>query len=192
LPISTCVTDCAIAWPVFDAGARTLAAGLDDKAFGTIQRSDGLSQTTYFGWPLYYFRTDLIPGMLGGQAKAKTWHAATVIPAGVVIMKGTTLAKYLADGNGRTLYVYAEDTIGTSTSDPVSSCTGSCLTTHPRFWRNSLSVVSSLLPTDFAVFAQSSGQNQLSYKGAPLYYAADDVRSGDINGATTGWSAALP
>src|SRR5438445_607902 len=40
LPISGCDKDCLIAWPVFYAGARTLAPGLDDGAFGTIQRPD--------------------------------------------------------------------------------------------------------------------------------------------------------
>jgi predicted lipoprotein with Yx(FWY)xxD motif len=191
-PISGCDKDCIIAWPVFDAGRRTLPSSIDDHAFGAILRADGAWQTTYYGWPLYYYKTDTGPGVLNGQAKGKTWHAATVIPAGVVIMKNAMFAKYLADGNGRTLYVYNADVLGTSTVDPVSNCGDACLVDHPVFERNRISVVSSLEPTDFTLFVRSRGQ-QLAYRGAPLYYSSADVRSGDTNGATTaGWSLAVP
>jgi predicted lipoprotein with Yx(FWY)xxD motif len=192
-PTSQCERDCLVAWPLFDAGARTLAAGLDDRAFGTILRADGSYQTTYYGWPLYDYKTDVAAGQFGGQAKAKTWHAATVIPAGIVIMKGTTADKYLADGGGRTLYVFDQDTKGTATADPIGACTGSCLDAHPVFMKSRISIVSSLAPTDFSVFVQGHARQQLAYKGAPLYYAASDARSGDQTGATTaGWSMALP
>jgi predicted lipoprotein with Yx(FWY)xxD motif len=192
-PISQCERDCLVAWPLFDAGARTLAPGLDPRAFGTILRADGANQTTYYGWPLYYYKTDVAAGQFGGQAKAKTWHAATVIPVGIVILKGTTAAKYLADGNGRTLYVYDPDAKGTATTDPVSMCSGACLTEHPLFQRSRISVVSSLEPTDFSIFVQGHARQQVAYKGAPLYYSAADMRSGDQNGTTTpGWSVALP
>ncbi len=108
-------------------------------------------------------------------------------------MKGTTAAKYLADGGGRTLYVSDQDTKGTPTTDPVSACTGTCLDQHPLFRRNRISVVSSLEVTDFTVFVQGHNRQQLAYKGAPLYYAVTDLRSGDQNGANTpGWSVALP
>jgi predicted lipoprotein with Yx(FWY)xxD motif len=191
-PISGCEKDCLIAWPLFYAGPRTLAPGLNDAAFGTIQRADLSYQTTYYGWPLYYFKTDLAPGMLGGQAKSKIWHAATVIPAGIVIMRDAASVRYIADGSGRTLYVYDQDLKGTTSSDPTSACIGTCLVDHPTFWRNRISVVSSLEPTDFSTFAPKPGSTQLAYKGAPLYFSAADARSGDVNGATTGWSVALP
>ena len=70
-PVSNCVTvDCLISWPIVPSGARILAPGLDDAAFGEFQRSDGLWQTTYYGWPIYYYKTDLaaVPSTM---AKAK-------------------------------------------------------------------------------------------------------------------------
>jgi predicted lipoprotein with Yx(FWY)xxD motif len=193
-PISGCERDCLVAWPLFEAGPRTLAAGLDPRAFGTILRGDGAYQTTYYGWPLYYYKTDVAPGQFAGQAKAKTWHAATVIPVGIVILRdATTSTRYLADGGGRTLYVFSQDTKGTIATDPVSACTGTCLDEHPVFRRSRISVVSSLEITDFSTFVQGHARQQLAYKGAPLYYAAADMRSGDQKGATTaGWSVALP
>jgi len=189
-PMSTCEKDCAIAWPPFDAGARTLATGLDDRVFGSILRADGTRQTTYYGWPLYYFKTDTVRGALGGQGKAKTWFAATVIPPGIVIMKAGT-AKYLADGTGRTLYAFDQDAKGTASSDPVSACTGGCLDSYPALLRNRISAVSALEPTDFSVFLRSGGQ-QLAYRGAPLYYAAADRRSGDLTGVMPSWSLVAP
>jgi len=193
IPISGCERDCLVAWPLFDAGARTLAAGLDGRAFGSILRADGASQTTYYGWPLYYYKPDVAAGQVLGQAKAKTWHAATVIPVGIVIMRSPAGVRYIADGGGRTLYVFDQDMKGTATADPVSACSGSCLDEHPLLRRSRISVVSSLELTDFSIFVQGHARQQLAYKGAPLYYAATDLRSGDQNGATTpGWSVAVP
>ena len=192
-PQSLCVADCPVSWPPFDAGARVLPETLTDAGFGTIQRSDGGYQTTYMGWPLYYYKTDLTLGQVTGQGKAKLWHIAEVTLPSVTIMKAGTV-KYLADGAGRTLYVSAADQAGTAESDPVSNCSGECLATFAGFRDKNLSVVSSLEPLDFSVFVrQGAGGLQLAYKGQPLYRAATDLKSGDMNGtAVAGFTAALP
>jgi predicted lipoprotein with Yx(FWY)xxD motif len=192
-PQSLCVADCLVSWPVFDAGARVLGAGLNDAGFGTIQRPDGGSQTTYQGWPLYYYKSDLALGQVTGQGKGKTWHVAEVAAPSVVIMKAGTL-KYLADAWGHTLYVSAADQAGSAEDEPVSNCKGSCLQTFEGFHEKNLSVVTSLETLDFEVFARhGAGGLQLAYKGMPLYRAATDLKSGDMNGtAVTGFTAAVP
>lgn len=192
-PQSTCVADCLVSWPSFDAGARVLGAGLNDSAFGSIDRGDGTWQTTYYGWPLYYYKSDLTLGQLTGQGKGKTWHAAELTPPSVLIMKAGTL-KYLGDRVGRTLYVSAADQAGTLDTDPVSACEGECLATFTPFRDKHLSVVTSLEEADFTVFARKgSGGLQLAYKGLPLYSAVTDQKSGDTTGlATTGFTAAVP
>jgi predicted lipoprotein with Yx(FWY)xxD motif len=191
-PQSLCTVDCPVSWPVFDAGARVLAAGLVDAAFGTIQRPDGGQQTTYFGWPLYYYKSDLLPGQVSGQGKGKTWHLAEVTLPSVVIMK-TGAVKYLADTAGRTLYVSAADQSATADSDPISNCSGPCLLTFEGFHDSHLSVVSSLEPLDFSAFIRQGAGLQLAYKGMPLYRAATDLKSGDMNGtAVSGFTAAVP
>jgi len=192
-PVSNCVTDCLISWPIFPAGARVLAPGLDDSAFGAIQRSDGSWQTTYFGWPLYYYKTDLTLGQVAGQGKAKTWHIVEKKLPAVFIMKPGSV-KYLADVGGHTLYVSADDLPGTATSDPVSKCTGSCLSTFEPFHEKNFSVVTSLAIADFSSFARPGTNGiQVSYKGLPLYRAVTDLKSGDMNGtAVTGFTAAVP
>ncbi len=192
-PKSLCVADCLVSWPIFDAGDRVLGAGLDDAAFGSIEREDGSWQTTYMGWPLYYYKTDLSLGQMAGQGKGKLWHVAELVLPTITIMKAGTL-KYLADAYGRTLYVSAVDTAGTPLADPISNCRGDCLDTFEPFHEKNFSAVTLLDPLDFAVFARSGGGRlQLSYRGLPLYRAATDVKSGDMTGtAVAGFTAAEP
>jgi predicted lipoprotein with Yx(FWY)xxD motif len=181
-----------LSWPLFPAGDRVLPTSLDDGAFGAILRADGAWQTTYHGWPLYYYKSDLTLGQVAGQGKGKTWHIAQQKPPAVVIMKPGTV-KYLGDAAGHTLYVSSADQVGVSgTADPVSACSGSCLSTFEPFHETNYSVVTSLLPSDFGAFV-TGGALQVSYKGMPLYRAATDLKSGDMTGtAVAGFSAALP
>jgi predicted lipoprotein with Yx(FWY)xxD motif len=192
-PVSGCVADCLVSWPVFDAGDRVLDAALNDADFGRIERPEGGFQTTYKGWPLYYYKSDLTLGQMTGQGKGKLWHVAEVSMPSVMIMKSGTL-KYLADADGHTLYVSAADQVGSAEADPVSNCEGDCLDTFAAFHEKNLSVVTSLESSDFQVFVRhGAGGLQLAYKGMPLYRAATDVKSGDMNGtAMVGFTLALP
>lgn len=57
-----CYGDCAQAWPpVLTDGAPVAAGRVSAKKLGTTQRSDGTTQVTYNGHPLYYY-TDELPG----------------------------------------------------------------------------------------------------------------------------------
>lgn len=191
-PKSRCEADCPVSWPPFDAGARVLGPGLSDAGFGSIQRSDGLWQTTYFGWPLYYYKNDLSVGQMTGQGKGKTWHVAETTPASIVIMKEGAV-KYLADGAGYTLYVSAADTVGTDSADPVSACSGECLQKFQRFHQKNPSLVPSLEQQDFSVFVAGSVELQLAFRGQPLYRARSDGRAGNTTGtATPGFTVAIP
>ncbi|HEX7454355.1 MAG TPA: hypothetical protein VF294_18815, partial [Polyangiaceae bacterium] len=193
-PVSQCVADCLGSWPMFPAGARVLAVGLDDNAFGAIQRGYGTWQTTYFGWPLYYYKADLTVGQVTGQGKGKTWHLAQQKPPGVVILSKTGSPKYLADRSGHTLYVSSADQAGSSDKDPVSACSGSCRSTFEPFHEENFSVVTSLAAADFGAFVPpGTGALHVTYKGMPLYRAATDLKSGDMNGtASAGFTAAMP
>jgi predicted lipoprotein with Yx(FWY)xxD motif len=192
-PQSTCTADCTLTWPPFDAGSRVLAAGLSDAAFGSIERADGTHQTTYMGWPLYYYKSDAALGQVGGQGKGKTWHVAKLNPPAVTIMKAGSV-KYLGDAAGHTIYVSAADQAGTADKDPVSACAGDCLKVFEPFDPKAFSVVTSLDTQDFIVFVRKGkGGLQLAYKGLPLYRAATDLKSGDMNGAAvTGFTPAVP
>jgi predicted lipoprotein with Yx(FWY)xxD motif len=75
---SDCTGACAAAWPPVK-GPATAGAGLTGK-LGTIERSDGSTQATYNGHPLYTFVMDTGPGTDTGNgvnAFGGLWHALT-------------------------------------------------------------------------------------------------------------------
>jgi predicted lipoprotein with Yx(FWY)xxD motif len=65
---STCYGACAATWPpVLTAGAPVAGAGARAALLGTIKRTDGKTQVTYAGHPLYYFSASTKPGQVNGQ-----------------------------------------------------------------------------------------------------------------------------
>ena len=51
-----CYGDCAEAWPpVLTNGAPIASGGVDTKMLGTTKRTDGTTQVTYNGHPLYFY-----------------------------------------------------------------------------------------------------------------------------------------
>lgn len=51
-----CYDDCAVAWPpVLTTGQPEAGAGINAALLGTTKRSDGTTQVTYNGHPLYYY-----------------------------------------------------------------------------------------------------------------------------------------
>ena len=51
-----CYDDCAAAWPpVLTTGAPVATGGIDGALLGTTARTDGTTQVTYAGHPLYYY-----------------------------------------------------------------------------------------------------------------------------------------
>jgi predicted lipoprotein with Yx(FWY)xxD motif len=65
---SVCSGPCATAWPpLLSKGAPQAAMGAIASLIGTTARSDGGSQVTYAGHPLYYFVGDKAAGDVTGQ-----------------------------------------------------------------------------------------------------------------------------
>lgn len=78
---STCYDKCATAWPpLLTTGSPVAGTGVDASKFGTTTRTDGTTQATYNGWPLYYFAKDKQPGDTTGQNVGSVWFV--VSPAG--------------------------------------------------------------------------------------------------------------
>ncbi|HHB79284.1 MAG TPA: hypothetical protein ENK85_08635, partial [Saprospiraceae bacterium] len=73
---SACTGGCVTNWPVFHASNPAVGTGLDANDFGEFTRADGAMQTTYKGWPLYYFVNDANPGDTNGEAKNNVWFVA--------------------------------------------------------------------------------------------------------------------
>jgi predicted lipoprotein with Yx(FWY)xxD motif len=65
---SMCNGACASAWPPLTTTGKPIAGpGLSAAKLGTTNRSDGRTEVTYNGHPLYTFVGDIAPGQTTGQ-----------------------------------------------------------------------------------------------------------------------------
>ena len=72
---SNCYGVCAGYWPPV-TGTATPGAGIPGK-LGAIRRSDGTTQVTYNGHPLYTYVGDTQPGQAKGNGIMGVWHEVT-------------------------------------------------------------------------------------------------------------------
>ena len=73
---SACAGPCVVKWPLYYHETVAVPEGLQAGDFGTITREDGKKQTTYKGFPLYYFDGDKAPGDVMGHGVGNVWYAA--------------------------------------------------------------------------------------------------------------------
>jgi predicted lipoprotein with Yx(FWY)xxD motif len=71
---SNCSGDCLKRWPLFYTENVAVPQGLNEKDFGVITRDEGQKQTTYKGWPLYYFFKDQKAGDMNGEGVNNVWY----------------------------------------------------------------------------------------------------------------------
>ena len=84
---SRCYDICAVQWPPLTLPRGSVSPiagkGIEPRLLGTAPRSDGTTQITYNGWPLYLWPPDGSPGKANGQALTNAggrWYV--VDPAG--------------------------------------------------------------------------------------------------------------
>jgi predicted lipoprotein with Yx(FWY)xxD motif len=73
---SVCAGPCVEKWPLYFREKVAVPEGVSAGDFGTIPREDGKQQTTYKGWPLYYYAGDKAPGDVSGQGLGTVWFVA--------------------------------------------------------------------------------------------------------------------
>src|SRR5262249_48865969 len=128
-PVSNCTGDCLPFWPTFHVEAPAVSGDLRVSDFGEFVRPDGAKQTTFKGWPLYFFAGDTAAGdtkgdSLGEPRPTDLWFVIKdPFYAALIVTKSSGPVDYLADPTGRALYVLPGDSVGTATSAPVSVCT---------------------------------------------------------------------
>lgn len=172
---SACSGQCAAVWPVFSAGTVRVSSPLDPADFSTITRADGSVQTTYRGWPLYYYQADMNPGDVKGDNVLNVWFAMKPDES-VMIAHSQSLGSYLTDGSGKTLYVFSHDAPGST------ACSGDCLAKWPAFSTATISAPSVLRVSDFSAAKRTDGFMQTAFKDHLLYYYSGDVSPGDAKG----------
>jgi len=173
---SDCNGNCLKAWPAFYVPTVSVSPSLDAADFGTITRADGAKQTTYMGWPLYYWVRDKQPGDITGEGVGKVWYILKVPAYTVMISTDAKLGNYLVDGKGMTLYWFTKD------SPATSDGSGAANANWPAFAPDSFVVPSALDAADFKMIARGDGTRQATYKGYPLYYFVKDQMRGDVAG----------
>jgi predicted lipoprotein with Yx(FWY)xxD motif len=72
--MSACNGPCVEHWPLFYDETVAPAEELSAADFTTITREDGAMQTTFRGYPLYYFAGDAAAGDTNGQGKNEVWY----------------------------------------------------------------------------------------------------------------------
>ena len=179
---SNCTGTCLTIWLPFYAPTISVPTNLNSTDFNQITTAAGTNQTTYKGWPLYYYSGDVNSGDTKGQGIQNLWFVAPNPFYNVLIMNNSKSNSYLADVNGLAIYYNKTDTQGTSSADPKSTCTGNCLSTWSIFDQSQAVAPSLLKSADFKEFTRPDGQTQLSYKGWPLYQYSGDSTSGDAKG----------
>lgn len=87
----------------------------------------------------------------------------------------------LASKTGMTIYTFDKDTGG------KSACNASCLALWPAVSQAEAPAANS----NWGSIARDDGAKQLTYKGRPVYYYAQDKKPGDANGDGVGgvWHA---
>ena len=200
---ANCSGGCKETWPVFYKETPTLATGLKATDFATITRADGEKQTTFKGWPLYYYKNDTKAGDVAGENIGNVWMVAkpnyTILLASRQLVgndgknytfdtkEGTGNSLFLTDSLGRTLYAFAND------KNNLNKYTKADLTnnaTWPIFETSAIlgEIPSALKRSDFAAIT-AVGKTQLTYKGWPLYYFGSDLGQ---RGSTKGVSVPRP
>lgn len=209
---SNCTGDCAALWPYFYAGSLTqanLGNGLLFSDFGTVQNGS-VTQTTYKGWPLYYYAPSVTdgyggssnvreaPGLTSGDGFKGIWFVAKpdyslMVAEGQLLgsdgvnynsnyTPGSGKTIYFTDPNGKTLYNYSHDNAGVN-SFTVADFSNNIL--WPVYETTKLVVPSSVnksLLSTLTVF----GHSQLVYNGWPLYlYGGDFIMGSNLGVSVT-------
>jgi predicted lipoprotein with Yx(FWY)xxD motif len=81
---STCYDECEASWPPLTVEGDPVAGeGVDGSLLATTERTDGSTQVTLDGHPLYYFAADETPDDMNGQGVGDVWYV--VSPEGEAI-----------------------------------------------------------------------------------------------------------
>ncbi|MFJ3801164.1 hypothetical protein ACIPSJ_33435 [Streptomyces sp. NPDC090088] len=85
---SNCDAQCIAVWPALTGSAKASAGeGARPALIQEARKSGGAVQTTYNGWPLYYYVGDAAPGDVNGQGLDGEWFV--VGADGKLVRNGT-------------------------------------------------------------------------------------------------------
>ncbi|MDG6902214.1 MAG: hypothetical protein JRM80_09675 [Nitrososphaerota archaeon] len=195
---SACAGSCAAAWPPFYASSLSVPSGLNPSNFSTITRANGAKQTTYNGWPLYYYVADSSSGNMYGEGLSQfggLWYAIppTLQQSGGQIVGGpsysigvaykASIGLYLTNSTGFTLYFRSTDTPNSGTT----TCnTSFCEKNWPVFYTAPLTLAPGLSSTNFGTITPYNNTKIVTYDGYALFYWIGDTAPGETLGQGIG------
>lgn len=93
-----------------------------------------------------------------------------------VTTASTGLGRVVADGTGRTLYLFEKDTT------KRSACSGTCAVYWPPLLTSGAVSIKGVQRSKLGTVRRSDGTRQVTYAGHPLYLFSGDTRRGQTNG----------
>lgn len=196
---ANCTGACETTWPVYYSSNASTDLNVNAAEVAVITRADGKKQSTYKGYPLYYYMNDLSTGQINGDGVAGIWFVAKPDYALMVAnfqltgLNGKTYTKTYAEGTGKTVYFTDSKgrTLYAFSPDKNNKNTFTTDLTKNGIWpvyEGELKSVPSIITKDLIAVIDVStvGKKQLTYKGWPLYYFGQDVIRGDNKGVSVG------
>lgn len=103
--------------------------------------------------------------------------------ATVTVQTHATFGAYLADADGRAVYLFEADTPGSGGMKAASACKDDCLAAWPPLTASGDLVAGEGASGDLlGSFEREDGAPQVTYNGWPLYYYHEDEAAGDVKG----------
>jgi predicted lipoprotein with Yx(FWY)xxD motif len=101
----------------------------------------------------------------------------------LTVQKSDALGEYIADAEGRALYLFEADTQGPSGGGAASTCKDDCAAAWPPFTTAGTTQVNEGVSGDLVgTLEREDGTTQVTYNGWPLYYYVKDEKPGETTG----------
>jgi predicted lipoprotein with Yx(FWY)xxD motif len=195
---ANCTGPCETIWPLYYSADASTDMNLNVAEVGEITRADGRKQSTYKGYPLYYYQNDAAAGEIKGDGVSGIWFVAkpdySLMLANAQLVglngkqytstytEGTGNTRYFTDANGRTVYSFSPDKNGKNTFTKADLSNNTIWPVYEA----ELKSVPSIITKDLISIIDVFGKKQMTYKGWPLYYFNQDTKRGDNKGVSVG------
>jgi predicted lipoprotein with Yx(FWY)xxD motif len=110
--------------------------------------------------------------------------AAPALAADVTLDVKTSdkLGDYIADADGRALYLFKADTQAKDGKEAAATCYDDCAKAWPPLVADATKAGDKVQAALIGTVARKDGSKQVTYNGWPLYYFIKDKAPGDTNG----------
>jgi predicted lipoprotein with Yx(FWY)xxD motif/plastocyanin len=167
-------------WPAFYTATILVPSSLNAGDFSSITRADGTKQTTFKGWPLYYFIKDIAPSDTSGQGLAGVWFVAvptsSAPPPATTTMTMATMTTTTATSVTATTSTTAANTTTTSSTVAGTPVTISLTAQNVAFDKSTITVSAGAavtinfnnkdsVPHNFALYTNSSATPPAIFAG---------------------------